>query len=357
MTVIQKNTAGVIAWPFAGNAGCACYTFNAAATPAQLAEDPTLFEGWSSLVAAVQSAQAPVEVTFLSSATVPFGKSQFFPGSTFIGQPSAFPTLTMESGAALLGVTHFSDFQIVNKASEGTIASDSDGENSWLVFEGCEFDVTTPLTVYTLDESVLVLVGCDSIGGTGPVFEFKGANTFQLLLSGGTTLRSDALKCEDVAGTLIAVIDGSGAVSSLQSNKGASFTIRSSTSAPVVGETAGQMFASGVSGTWPTPADDKMQLMTAFLAVNNTSGGSIDVILGNTNGFTDGQELRVQNMSGAAASVVQLKQVGGNNIVLLTPGAGGPAAGKMLMVTLKWTSFGDAGSPGWQPVSSFNVSS
>ncbi len=346
MTVKEKNAEGLVAYPFAGNAGCACYTFDANATAASLAADPTLFNDWGTMAKVIaDNSQAPVEVTFESNVTIPSGIFTFPSGSKFIGAASFFPELTLSAGARLRGVQYFSDFGVKNTLDTGTIAGESNGDTTWMVFEGCEFNANQPVTVFTKAEAVLSLTSCSDnnavgVGGTGPVFEFKGANEFQLVADGGTVIRSDALKCENVAGTLFVSLGDGAACSSLQSNKGASFNIVNAANPSVYGARN----RSGVTLTgdaiWPIAGpDDGMQLTTASIFIDNTSGAGVNLQVGRSTEFSEGQIVYIANVSpGGAGNVVNLQHPSGNAFLTIKPyGAG---AGTLNCVIAMWMLHG-----------------
>jgi len=162
MTVTQKNTEGLIAFPFAGNqAGCGCYTFDTTATPAELARDSTLFASWETLMAALTpTPEGPVSVEFKSDAKVPAagGPWRFPEGSKFTS--SDFMILEVDSGAIIVGVAHITNMEL-------DVSSTVFQNEPNMTLQSCMVNYPgggTPPFSYTEEGNSLELINCDAMG-------------------------------------------------------------------------------------------------------------------------------------------------------------------------------------------------
>ena len=361
MTVKQNIPGGLVGYPLAGNAGALTVTFDPAATPAQLAADPTLFNSFSAMILFVSVSIAPVTVVFLGDFTVPAGTSSFPVGTSFIGRGDVFPTMTITSGASLRGVQIFHDLSIANTGSAGTIASQSDGTNLFLTFVGCEFNVTQYLALISVAETLVTLTSCtDASGGpigmANPILSYSGANQYQLVLE-GTVCGPNMIVTTAEAGTTMVILVGGGQFSHLQAQQTGSWSTTTYSNPQVIGSSNRQSYTIGADALWPTPVNAATQLQVGFLAVNNTTGGALKLAIGTNDFFTEGQLLYVRNISAAAGSTVALFQPDdalpvNSNLILdatIVPQAG--AAGSQIAILLMFTRDNDAGSPGWVPIS------
>ena len=338
MTVVQKNTAGLIAWPFAGEAGCACFTFDSGATPAQLAQEPTLVDNWTDLMAAVTTGHlSPVTVNFLSNATIPTGTSVFPNGSTFMGVDQF--QISFQDNVTLQGVAYWTNLQIVPSPTSSTspiVNEDSVHLSDCTVTYG---GGGSPLFSYSTTQCILRFEGCGDVGrpdaGVDPIIFVADAITLNLILI-GTVFFPPGIGSDASANTIAVVIGADASFSRGQTNFnfGAGGIVQAQGRVHSLG---GRGTGSGIidlgslGGNFVFGQDGGTSVQSALsvglIYVGNSAGGTINLTLGPSGvAYTPGQVIVIKYQGASdgseGANKVQIMQPDGATPVVFGPATG-----------------------------------
>ena len=348
----QAPTLGYTSHPDYSADGAFTFTFNAGATDAQVAADPSLFNNWADLVNEATTRDGPVTVYFLSNCTVTGTNNQFPQGSSFIGVPSIFPTFTTDNGTDVRGVELFESLSIVSNVGGGNPPLSEDNP-AFTAFRSCDFNVVGGAIWGTGSAgAILVLDSCldasgAAVGISNNIFAFVTADTYGLELYNGTQVAQNCIFTPPgVAGTLNVKVSPGCTMSGSQVNVDVAWTLNFSSgvpSAPGLGDIASDggnvsaITTAGAPFTWPTPAAGGVQLQTALLLINTGGAGSAAVTVGQISAggtiFAQGQVIQVVVTVGALGEIITLLQPSGAaisgapNILGLAGAAVGEARG------------------------------
>ena len=373
----QAPTLGYVSHPDYSASGAFTFTFNAAATGAQVAADASLFNNWADLVAQATTRDGPVTVYFLSNCTVTGTNNQFPQGSSFLGVPSIFPTFTTDNGTDVRGVELFQHLSIVSNVGGGTPPLGEDVP-SFTAFRSCDFNVVGgAIWATTTAGALLVLDSCldasgDALGTSNNIFAFVSANTFGLELYNGTQVAENCIFTTAVAGTLNVQVSPGCTMSGFQANVNVAWTTINFSSgvpsAPGRGDIASDggnvsaITTAGAPFTWPSPASSEVQLQTALLEINTGGAGAAAVTVGQISGggtiFAQGQVIQVVVTVGGVGDVITLLQPSGAALSgapnLL--GLAGAAVGEARGCTLRCDRADDPANT-WSVIDTFVVPS
>ena len=371
INVRQWPTLEIVGYPNFSANGAVTFTFNAAATQAQVDADASLFNNWATLAAEAAVRNGPVTVIFESNCTIT-GTNTFPQGSRFVGVASVFPQITSGAGVVTRNIQHFQSVELV--CSPGGPTS-SFGSPTFSQFRDVVFNVTNPGTVIGLGASGgFSLDHCFGPGGTdigagspGPVvFFFSGANEYFIDLSNGTTLAPPAIATDAAAGGLGVIINPSATASGFFPNIDAAWGgLGSEVGAGEILPNANLDTVTGINAAaqWPAAPNPNLESNTSLLYLSAATSGH-NVSIGNPGGgqcgFSQGQILRVINTTPGAAHTLTLLQPNNATNILIGAGTNAvvegdtAAAGGLRGVTLQCIRPFDPGKA-WECINTFIV--
>ena len=357
INVRQWPSTRLESYPDFGSVGCVCFTYNAGATAAQVAADDSLFNNWTLLAAGAVGRSGPVTV-YLESDLVVTGTTALnnFPaGSSLIGA-GALRGVALSGSVGLRGISLFANMLI-----GGDLTGTPPLGDTGIVFDGCEFAHTGGVVWGTgANGSDVTFHGCMDqgaaiLGATQEVISITGASSdqYSIQLEGGTVAASNFLVANNVAYFISFNQDQSAGASALQTQAaGASLTVNYRTASLAAANLdSAQNLATG-DHVWPTAgANEQAQLMVQVLFVSTDGSGAVNLNVGRSTAFVQGQMLSVIN-TGNNANVITLRTAAGANIRNGTVGGGAAASGVQNAVSMVFhNNAGGPGTPGWEVMS------
>ena len=357
INIRQWPSTRIESYPDFGSVGCVSLTYDSGATAAQVAADDSLFNNWTLLVAGAVGRSGPVTVYLESDLDVTgtAALNDFPPGSSLIGAGEQ-REVELSGSVGLQGISLFANIFI-----SGDLTGTPPLGDSGIVFDGCEFDHIGGVVWGTgangadITFRACMDAGAMTLGTTQEVVSITGvaADEYLIMLEGGTVAASNFLRANNVAYSVHFMQDQSAGASGLQTQAaGANLTLNYRTAALAAANLdSAQGLATG-DHIWPTAGpDEERQLMVQVLFVSTDNSGPVNLNIGRSTAFVQGQMLSVIN-NGNNADVITLRTAAGVPIRNGTVGGGAAAPGVQNAVSMVFhNDAGGPGTPGWEVMS------